>query len=109
MLCIKIVLILRFKLLKPIISLLKFESQFELFSPYLLLKEILNWYTKHFLVIKWHFFSLFFRAAPAAHTSSQVPRLGVKSELQLLATATATWDSKLHLRPTTQLTATPDP
>ena len=39
----------------------------------------------------------------------EVPRLGVQSELQLLSTATATEDSELHLQPTPQLTATPDP
>ena len=42
----------------------------------------------------------------------EVPRLGVESELQLLAytTDTATKDpSKLCLQPTQQLTATPDP
>ena len=40
-----------------------------------------------------------------------VPRLGVESELQLLvyATATATQDPKLCLRPTPQLTAMPNP
>ena len=41
----------------------------------------------------------------------EVPRLGVKSEVQLLAytTATVTWDIKLCLQPTLQLTATPAP
>ena len=41
----------------------------------------------------------------------EAPRLGVKSELQLLAytTATAMQDPSRHLRPTSQLTATPDP
>ena len=41
----------------------------------------------------------------------EVPRLGVKSELQLLAytTATALWDLEPCLQPTPQLTATPDP
>ena len=37
----------------------------------------------------------------------EVPRLGVQLELQLLASATATPDLKLH--PTPQLTAMPDP
>ena len=37
----------------------------------------------------------------------EVPRLGVEWELQLLASATATPDLKLH--PTPQLTAMPDP
>ena len=41
----------------------------------------------------------------------EVPRLGVKLELQLPAytTATATWDPSLCLLPTPQLMATPDP
>jgi len=39
----------------------------------------------------------------------QVPRLGVESELQLLAYTTATAGSKPHLQPTPQITATPDP
>ena len=41
----------------------------------------------------------------------EVPRLGVKSELQLLAysTATATVESEPHLQPTPQLMATLDP
>ena len=40
----------------------------------------------------------------------EVPRLGVELELQLLAYTTATSHirSKLHLRPTLQLTAMPD-
>ena len=38
------------------------------------------------------------------------PRLGVESELELLAYATATtMQELLHLRPTPQLMATPDP
>ena len=42
---------------------------------------------------------------------TEVPRLGVESELQLPAytTGTATWGSKPHLRATPQLSATPDP
>ena len=42
----------------------------------------------------------------------EVPRLGVKSELQLLTYATATAmlaRSKPHLQPTPKLMATPDP
>ena len=41
----------------------------------------------------------------------EVPRLGVKWKLQLPAytTATAMPDPKLHLQPTPQLTAIPDP
>ena len=41
----------------------------------------------------------------------EVPRLEVKWEVQLLAytTAAATPDSELHLQPTPQLTAVPDP
>ena len=41
----------------------------------------------------------------------EVPRLGVKWELQLLAyaTATATPDASLHLQPTPQLSAMLDP
>ena len=38
----------------------------------------------------------------------EVPRLGVKSELPLLAYTTAT-ESEPHLQPTAQLTATLDP
>ena len=39
------------------------------------------------------------------------PRLAGELELQLPAytTATAMWDPELHLRPTPQLTAMPDP
>ena len=46
--------------------------------------------------------------SPVAHGN---PRLGVKLELQLLAyvTTIAMPRSKLFLRPTQQLTATPDP
>ena len=54
-------------------------------------------------------FYLFFVLGPhLRHT--EVPGLGVKAELQLLAyvTATATQGSELSLRPTPQLTATPD-
>ena len=39
----------------------------------------------------------------------QVPRLGVKSELQLPAYTTAMLDPSHHLQPTLQLTAMPDP
>ena len=41
----------------------------------------------------------------------EVVRLGVELEMQLLADTTATGNagSKLHLRPTPQLMATPDP
>ena len=41
----------------------------------------------------------------------EVPGLGVKSQLRLLAyaTATATWDPSHCLRPTPQLMAMPDP
>ena len=41
----------------------------------------------------------------------EVPRLGVKSELEppTYTTATATWDLEQHLRPTPQLIAMTDP
>ena len=40
---------------------------------------------------------------------TEVSRLQVESELQLLATATATWDPSYICDLTPQLTATPDP
>ena len=54
-----------------------------------------------------HALSLSFFAFLGLHPwHSEVPRLGVKSDLRLLATATAMQD--LSLRPTPQLVATPD-
>ena len=62
------------------------------------------------LVHKWNFF--FFFAFLGAHLQHmEVPKLGVQSELKLLAyiTAIAMQESKLRLQPTPQLLATPDP
>ena len=59
--------------------------------------------------LKWHFF--FFFVILGLHPwHMEVPRLGVKSELKLLAYANhshCTWGSEPHLWPTPQLMATP--
>ena len=59
-----------------------------------------------------NFLFFFFFVFLGAHLwHMEVPRLGVESELELPAytTVTATQDPSPHLRPTPQLTATPDP
>ena len=68
---------------------------------------------RHYIIKVFSFlFSFFLFCFLGLHPCHmEVPRLGVKSELQLSAytTATATWGEEPRVQPVPQVTATPDP